>query len=167
MRDRLTILLEAQLDLQRRLGHDPTTMDDETRCAFFRDYVLGCTDELHEALQGVGWKPWATSRHLKEDEVFGELRDAWQLLTNLMFIALQVTPEELADRFETALLAKQAVNRRRIEDGYDGLTGKCPACRRAYDDEAVTCTPADINAGPNLSWCQLYGSRLDWPKAVI
>jgi hypothetical protein len=166
MRDRLVALLEAQLDLQRKLGADPTTMDQEMRCAYFRDYVLGTIDELHEALQGVGWKPWATSRHLKEDEVFGELRDAWQILTNLMFIAKQVTPEELADLFEDALYAKLKVNHRRVEEGYDGVTGKCAACRRAFDDEAVTCTPADINEDTNLAWCQVYGSQLDWEKTA-
>jgi hypothetical protein len=39
-------------------------------------------------------------------------------------------PEEVADRLYAELQAKLVVNMERAMNGYDGVSGKCPACRR-------------------------------------
>lgn len=92
--------------------------------------------ELSEFMQEVGWKDWATPRGwVNRDAAVGELVDAAHFLANLL-IHLRVTDAEWEDRYR----AKQDVNRRRQRAGYDGVTGKCPTCRRSYDDN-IPCRP--------------------------
>lgn len=136
--DRLEKILTAQLELQRLHGTDPTTMIAERRVDWFRQMVLAATDELHEALNEVGWKEWASSRHVNQDAAFGELRDALQFLINLLFLTYQVSPAKMADLLTDAMMSKLAVNARRQRDGYDGVSTKCPACRRALEDVVLT-----------------------------
>jgi dimeric dUTPase (all-alpha-NTP-PPase superfamily) len=94
--------------------------------------------ELGEFMQEVGWKDWATPRGwVNRRQAVGELVDAGHFLANLL-CALDVTDAE----WEEAYRAKQEVNRRRQREGYDGVSGKCPVCRRAYDDADVSCTRA-------------------------
>src|SRR5690606_34705103 len=69
-------LVGLQYELQSEsFGIDPLRLTDEERIEFIRWNVLALTDELHELLQEVGWKPWATSRHVNEPEATGELVD--------------------------------------------------------------------------------------------
>lgn len=128
--DRLLHMLEAQHDLQIALGHHYSAMSVDERIAHIKEMILACEDELHEALGEIGWKSWATSKHINEEAAFGELRDAWQFLTNAMFAVTQADPEVLAQRLHAALDNKLKTNHKRHEDGYDGIAGKCPQCRR-------------------------------------
>lgn len=137
--DRLTAMLYAQRDLQARAyDQDPGKMQPEELMAYVRDNVLALTDELHEALGETGWKPWATSNHINVTSYLSELIDAWHFLMNLL-IATGIEPATLADRFYEGYVMKQARNVKRQEDGYDGVEGKCPQCKRAYDDAGVKC----------------------------
>jgi len=137
--DRLVRLLESQLGVQVANRLDPLGYDGDERVRYLKDMVLACVAELTgEALGEFGWKPWATSRHVNEKALFGELRDAWQFLTNAMFAALRLPPAELADALYDAVLEKHAVNLRRVRDGYDGVSTKCVRCRRALDDVGTT-----------------------------
>lgn len=95
--------------------------------------------ELGEALAEVGWKPWASRRFVNRDAFIEELVDVAHFLAN-MAVAVDCTDDEWEQRYQ----AKQQVNRRRQEDGYDGVTGKCPRCHRSYDGAGVTCRPAEI-----------------------
>lgn len=94
--------------------------------------------ELSEFMQEVGWKPWATPRGwVNRDAALGELVDVGHFLANLL-CALDVSDAE----WERAYRAKQETNRHRMRSGdYDGVSGKCPSCRRAYDDVGVFCAP--------------------------
>jgi hypothetical protein len=127
---------EEQRALQAQLndGSFPHEFSEEDKITYIKDMVLACTDELHEALAEVGWKPWASSRHITREAYVGELVDAWQFLMNLFLVA-NVTPEELAARLQM----KHLINRQRIENGYTG-TNKCPTCKRALDDVTTNCT---------------------------
>lgn len=139
---------DEQWRLQRALngGFHPADFDDEdAKIQYIKDMILACTDELHEALAEVGWKPWATSRHINREAYVGELLDAWQFLMNLFQVA-HVTPEELA----RLLYQKHLVNWRRIREEYDGVTTKCKVCRRALDDEHVLCTDQECAMGSAL-----------------
>lgn len=135
--DRLTRMFAKQLELQQRYGADPTQMTGDRRIACIKEDVLACTDELHEALGEIGWKSWATGRHVNEDEAFGELRDAWQFLTNLMFAVKQVSPAELAELLERSLDEKLKINHARHTEGYDGVSTKCPGCTRALEEVSI------------------------------
>jgi dimeric dUTPase (all-alpha-NTP-PPase superfamily) len=133
------------------MGGDPQSMDDETAIQFFKDMVLALTDELHEAMNEIGWKPWATSKHFNTEAVKGELVDCLHFFINLCLVA-GLEPDSLHSRYVT----KNKKNALRQMEGYDGLN-KCPGCKRALDDAATECIPyvetADGQPIKRTVWC--------------
>lgn len=128
--------LDAQLELQKNsFGADPSNLDDQGKMDWIRWNVLALEDELHEALAETGWKPWAKSQHINRDAYVSELVDSFHFLMNLMLVVDCSAEEFLAKYFE-----KRGINAARQAAGYDGIAGKCPDCKRALDDTAVTCT---------------------------
>lgn len=112
--------------LQREaFGVDPVKLEGKEREEYIRWNVLAAEDELHEALGEVSWKPWASKEYFNRDEFVGELVDVLHFVGNLLAVA-QVTGTELTTRYS----GKQQKNRDRQRDGYDGVTGKCPGCKR-------------------------------------
>lgn len=133
--DQLAVMLANQAAMQERsFGVNITKLEGEERVTFIKDMSLALLDEVHEALAEVGWKPWASSRHVNEEALQGELIDAWHFLMNLFLVA-GMDAESIYDSY----MKKQRVNKQRQATGYDGVEGKCPVCHRALDDEAVTC----------------------------
>jgi len=123
-------MLNMQRELQRRInGYDIRDQSIELRVANISLNVLACTDELHEALGETSWKPWAKSTFINDEQLKKELIDAWHFLMNL-FLHADMNAEEIMKRYAE----KQRVNLKRQDDGYDGLTGKCPQCRRDLTD---------------------------------
>jgi hypothetical protein len=144
----LNTMLEMQRQLQvKHYGKDPADLSGEERALFIKDMVLALTDELHEALQEVGWKPWATSRHVNDEAFKGELIDAWHFFMNLILVS-GMDPFDFMQRY----ISKHDKNASRQEAGYDGVADKCPGCRRALDDEAVLCIPAP-GTEPLMVYC--------------
>lgn len=136
--DMLTRMFEMQRALQTRInGYDLDTQTLQQRIDNFKENILACTDELHEALNETGWKSWATSKHFHTDRVCKELVDAWCFLLN-NFLHAGMTAEDLF----TEYVLKTAINNKRQDDGYTGLN-KCPHCKRAYDDSFVDCRAPD------------------------
>ena len=139
-------MLRAQEALQvESFGGSPATFNTAQKVQFLKDMVYALEDELHELMGEVGWKPWATSRHVNEPAARAELVDAWHFFMNLMLV-LEMTPEDL----EHLYFEKRAKNQKRQREGYDGVAGKCPKCRRALDDDAVRCDPS-------MKFCQDWG----------
>ena len=97
--------------------------------------VTALTDELHELLGEIGWKPWAKSRHINLVAARGEWIDALHFMLNLGI----VLGLDGGDLVKTLYDAKHKKNAQRQEEGYDGVSTKCPKCKRALDDEAVKC----------------------------
>lgn len=149
MPDKLERLLQEQSDLQNSM---PTThptklfeftqrpdaddIDRTDSIEFITWNVLALEDELHELLGETGWKPWAKSKHINLEAARGEAIDALHFLLNL-FLVLGMDADDVLERY----LAKRAKNQKRQEENYDGVTTKCPVCKRALDDDAVACTP--------------------------
>lgn len=154
--DRLDFMLRTQREFQEMVnGYPLDGQDIETKIENIKTSVLAALDELHEALGEVGWKPWATSRHINLESFRSELIDVWHFLMNL-FLHAGMTGDDITRLY----IEKQTKNRARQRNGYDGVTGKCPACRRSYDDDGVRCRPerADISANNwHPGWCQVYG----------
>lgn len=153
----MTLMLTKQKEFQTRLlnGDAPADLQGTERKAYIREQALALTDELHEALAEVGWKSWATSDHLNRAAYVGELADVYIFFMNLMLVA-DIPAHELA----RVVLAKQEKNHKRQDDGYDGVSTKCPACKRAYDDDAVRCLPAsERQRQPQVfPWCEVVNS---------
>ncbi|WXW92773.1 deoxyuridine triphosphatase [Microbacterium phage TukTuk] len=118
--------------------------------------VLAATDELHELLAETSWKPWAKADYLRLEAARGEWIDAWHFMMNLANL-LQLDAEAIERRYR----AKRAKNIKRQEDGYDGVSTKCPGCNRALDDDAVTCVrrPQRLGADDLVSgvYCDVRG----------
>jgi dimeric dUTPase (all-alpha-NTP-PPase superfamily) len=153
--------IDHMFDLQEALQSDtygdglsPRNFTNEGKIAFIQTNILALTDELHEALAEVGWKPWASSRHINEDAFKGELVDAFHFFMNLC-ITVGLDPQELYVRY----IKKRAKNIARQEEGYDGVSTKCPQCKKALDDDAVNCyiTTTDGKT-PARSFCATHGS---------
>lgn len=134
--DLLSRMFEQQEALQRdSYGKSPREIEtDEERIKFIKDMIMAAEDELHEALNEVGWKPWATSRHINVEAFKGELVDAFHFFMNLCMV-VDMGPVELYERY----LEKRQRNAQRQLDGYDGVASKCPVCKRALDDPGVSC----------------------------
>lgn len=111
----LETIFAMQHALQVSKFKDPHTMTRAEAIEFIRWNVLALDDELHEALQEVGWKPWASTQHINRDEYVGELIDALHFLVNL-FLVVGATPAEVLERYTH----KNAKNHKRQENGYTG-----------------------------------------------
>lgn len=132
----MTLTAEQMLAMQRTLqnrytGKDPGSMVGDERAQYIRDMVLAATDELHEALSEVGWKPWASSRHVNRAAYMGELVDAWHFFMNLMLVA-NITWDEFAQAY--MIKNKENIRRQELGDKYDGIDGKCAFCKRDLGD---------------------------------
>lgn len=136
--DRLVDMLSAQRATTTAVQVDPAGFtDQDERIEYIRAMTLAVIAELYEMLDEVGWKPWATSRHINEDAAFSELRDALQFLMNLMFAVTLQPADELAHRLHKELNEKHVVNVQRARDGYDGVSSKCPQCKRDLGETEV------------------------------
>lgn len=138
--DRLEHMLKTQEHLQATVyGWEFDRLTPEARMAFMRDNMLALMDELHEALGEIGWKPWATSRHMNIEPFISEMVDAWHFFMNLL-LATGMYPDEISRLFYSKYMEKSKRNAERQLEGYDGVSTKCADCKRALDDVGVSCT---------------------------
>lgn len=141
--DTLQHLIDLQEALQvkaydgspRELLDDRSPNEDVPKGVEFITWnVLALEDELHELLGETSWKPWAKGDFVDIPAAKSELIDALHFLLNLM-VVLDMTASEVIYLYEQ----KRLKNIKRQEDGYDGVSTKCPGCGRALDDTAVAC----------------------------
>jgi dimeric dUTPase (all-alpha-NTP-PPase superfamily) len=131
--DRFQEMLEMQLALQNRFMKDkPQTLTGDAMADFMRWNAFALDDEIHEAMQEVDWKPWAHKdpRTIREEAFLGEMVDAYHFFMNMLLCALPDSPEVIAEKFFARYTKKNQINAQRQEEGYDGITGKCPKCHR-------------------------------------
>ena len=129
--DRLESIFTLQLEAATITHADPRTIVNiEERIQYVKDMVLAATDELHETLAEMSWKPWAVEQHINEEAAFGELRDAVQLIINAMYVITQLGPADLADKLHVEYAKKVVLNVERATMG----APKCPQCKRALDE---------------------------------
>lgn len=139
--DRLLAMYHMQRDLQLRFQGRPfTDFTEPELVAEMRIQWVAIIKELGEALDEVGWKPWAQypdgGATIHRAPFHAEMVDAWHFFMNMMLIA-GMTPDDLYQGY----LRKNQVNHDRITNGYDATSGKCPVCRRDMADPGVGCTP--------------------------
>ena len=162
--------LQAMLDAQRTFqliiapelgGGDPA---DKCNPHFLRDMKDALESELDELQNETGWKPWATSRHVNIDAARSEWIDAWHFMMNIA-LALGMDEEMILNMY----MAKLKKNIARQDAGYDGVSTKCPKCKRAYDDDAVMCYPPKFNRGEGmiLAYCDFYNEQFSMPDRPI
>lgn len=135
-----------QADFQRYINAHPEEMDTPELIDYIVYMKTALEAELNEMLQEIGWKPWATSRHINREGMKSELVDTFQFFMNLCFAA-GMDASELIVRHANKL----EINYKRASDGYDGKSGKCAWCGRALDDQYVSCELSSM--GLNLGYC--------------
>ena len=132
-------LLSTRVLQRQSFGSDPALLEGKELAEYIRWNVLAAIDELMEMLHEVDWKPWTvTEDGFRNREAFnGEGVDVLHFVANLL-VAGRCSDDELTRLYE----AKQQKNRERMASKtYDGIKEKCPGCKRAYDDVAVSCGP--------------------------
>lgn len=148
----LQYLLDKQRELQLIItGKDPSELEGIERIVFIKDMTLALFMELGEMLDETGWKPWATSRHVNEEPAQREGVDVLFFLLNLMLVM------RMTDGFAWMKMydEKWQINADRARSKtYDGISGKCPGCKRALDDVAVQCHYSSSPLRVGEVWCQ-------------
>lgn len=128
--DALSQIFDRQARLQAEsMGVDFESMPIEDRIQYIKDMVLACTDELHEALAEVGWKPWARDKYIDDEAYKKELIDALHFWVNLC-LAVGMTADEVSARY----FLKAERNAQRQAEGYNHDSNKCGSCGRALDE---------------------------------
>jgi hypothetical protein len=156
--DRLLAMYHMQRDLQLRYHGRPfTDFTMAERVAEMRIQWVALIKELGEALDEIGWKPWANypgGPDINADAFDAEMVDAWHFFMNMMLIR-GMTPDQLYRGY----LRKNQINHNRISNGYDGVSSKCPVCHRELTDPGVMC-----DTTPSGGWC--YHLRKPWPRCT-
>jgi len=81
-------LLELQRDVEAKWGRLVDPADPEAVSSYVRDVVLCATDELHEVLAEVNWKPWKDKRGIKDMAAFREeMADVLHFILDLYLAA--------------------------------------------------------------------------------
>lgn len=110
--------------------------------AYFTWNAWALVVELGEMAGEVGWKPWATSRHVNREQVVAEAVDALHFMGNLLRM-VDCTGEELTAAYK----AKQLKNLRRQQEGYDGVSAKCRSCGRDVSE------PSNVSEHSGYVFC--------------
>jgi hypothetical protein len=97
------------------VNNDITEFNDAEGNIFFAWNSFAMMAEVVEMADEVGWKPWATSRHINRERVIEEAVDAMHFLGNILRM-VRCTGGELTEAYK----AKQEKNLQRQQEGYDG-----------------------------------------------
>jgi hypothetical protein len=155
---RIDFMFRLQEQLQHEIiGLHPSQLDDDEKMGYIREQALALLDEVHEALGETGWKSWASSNHINRDAYVSELAaDAMRFLINLLLVA-GVTPSEFFQTF----VGKASKVMDRATNGYDGVTEKCPHCKRDLNDRGVRCYKVSSVSAPwtESYWCD---TKKEW-----
>jgi len=151
---------ELQRKIRGRIGQGEIADQTLTeRIEAIKGNVLALEHELHELIDEMSWKDWTVGPpFINRDAAVKEGVDALHFLVNI-FLHLDVTPAELLELYT----AKNAVNHRRQDTGYDGVTTKCTGCGRALEDISLTQVHSDDGALVFLCPC---GKTVDTAVAL-
>lgn len=170
MTDSLQELLNAQSELQEKmptvhpsllfLGLINDDPDDDSSAIDVTEFIQwnhkALLHEMVELESETGWKPWASRRFVNLEAARGEAIDMLHFMLN-DFLVLGMDANEVRRRY----FLKHAKNAKRQEDGYDGVSTKCPGCHRALDDDAVACHEFTGRLGTDqdeqLIFCDSHG----------
>ena len=84
----MDFLLEKQETIEKGWDRLVNPSDPEAVSAYIRDVVLCATDELHEVLGEVNWKPWKNNRGIKNMENYREeMADVLHFILDLYLAA--------------------------------------------------------------------------------
>lgn len=134
LEDLMTMQRQLQDHIRRSAGRTLVgDLDPQGQSEYIAEDVLALTDELHEALQSIGWKSWAKERGIIDRRAYlGEIVDALFFWMNLVNVT-----GATADEIESIYVEKHGRNMKRYangREGYSTVEGKCPNCRDDFGD---------------------------------
>lgn len=128
--------MESQLVYQHSsYGLDLRRMSESDRLRYLDDMLRAAMLEIAECYQEFSWKSWAKDQFRNKDALTSEIVDVLFFLANAL-AANGVTSAQLTEKYRS----KMGINTARQTTGYSSTADKCPKCRRALDDTAVTCS---------------------------
>ena len=105
-------LLTLQTSLEQAWGRLPDLDDGAAVSSYIRQTVLCATDELHELLHEVHWKPWKEGHGIRDVEAYREeLADVVHFVLDL-YLAAGLTGDDLVNDY----FSKHQENVRRLID---------------------------------------------------
>lgn len=105
-------LLTLQTSLEQAWGRLPDLTDAGAVSGYIRQTVLCATDELHELLHEVHWKPWKEGHGIRDVEAYREeLADVVHFVLDL-YLAAGLTGDDLVNDY----VSKHHENVRRLID---------------------------------------------------
>lgn len=111
--DKLEAIFALQEELNRQIGIETGSLDDEGRERWLLNYARAMSQEIAELTDSVPWKWWARYQKRDLQNARVELVDLFHFLVS----AAQVLGMS-ADDFFQAYRRKHQVNRERIAGGY-------------------------------------------------
>lgn len=130
MFDMFRQVFESQAYFQGLLGHQYNDMTTEELIEYLKGQVMALQAETIEALDEMSWKPWTHGeKFVNRDTMLGECADILCFLVNIV-LGLGFDSQD----FYAAHQEKALRNIKRQEDKYDGVSDKCPVCRRDLND---------------------------------
>lgn len=169
--DRFIELFELQHNLQTETyGFNFQQMLASDRIQYVKDMKLALEAELQEALNETQWRPWTKPRGswVNRDAYIGEMVDVLHFFINMLLV-LGDDPKNLAIEVANRYLRKHDVNKQRQVDGYDGVSTKCPRCKRALDDPAVGCNTTKMDNCPEPvldGFCEVENNHYYWINTI-
>jgi NTP pyrophosphatase (non-canonical NTP hydrolase) len=108
----MEFLLGLQSKVEAQWGRTVDPADPEAVSGYVRDVVLCATDELHELLAEVHWKPWKDSRGIRDIDAYREeLADVLHFILDL-YLAAGLTGQDVVNDY----VAKHEENLRRLHN---------------------------------------------------
>lgn len=102
----LDTMLDLQRDVERGWGRLPDPEDAAAVSTYLREVILCATDELHEVLAEVHWKPWKQSRGVKDVAAYREeVADVMHFILDL-YLAAGLTGKDIYQDY----VAKHNIN---------------------------------------------------------
>lgn len=102
----LDTMLDLQRDVERGWGRLPDPEDAAAVSTYLREVILCATDELHEVLAEVHWKPWKQSRGIKDVAAYREeVADVMHFILDL-YLAAGLTGKDIYQDY----VAKHNIN---------------------------------------------------------
>lgn len=111
--DQFRELFRMQKALNKRIGVDTDSMDEESRTKWILNYCRAMSQEIAELTDSVPWKWWARYQKYDEQNVRVEIVDILHF-----FISLAQVAGMSADDVFHAYCKKNEVNFNRQESGY-------------------------------------------------
>jgi len=113
MADRLSEIFELQKSLNKRIGVDTDSMNDNERAEWVLNYSRALGQELAELVDSVPWKWWAKYQTFDKQNAKVEVVDMFHFLISLAQV-LELNEEDIYQ----AYLKKNKVNFQRQDSGY-------------------------------------------------